>query len=110
MPIVASYHYIIGPVVAIGAVGVLVLLSRWAFGTGAAVVRRPAAAGPHDFGLLTPVATVSGRGKALALRRALAAGDVRATLAAAESPGDVHVLVFHTELDRARVLLDNAGR
>ncbi|MGI8699215.1 MAG: hypothetical protein ACR2J0_08760 [Mycobacteriales bacterium] len=111
-----GYHYLLGPVAALVAVGVLILLSRWAFGSG----HRPSVllneGGQPDYGLLTPVATVRGREDADMLRELLAEAGIRATVVpAACPPGDrlhtgFQLLVFPAVAARARDLLASSGR
>jgi hypothetical protein len=57
MPSWGSYSYAYGPVVAFLAIGVLVLMLRWAFARGGSVVERPSRPGdPDEYGLLDAVA------------------------------------------------------
>lgn len=105
-----GYHYLLGPVAALCAVGVLVLISRWAFGTGtrSPAARRPA--GPPDYGLLVPVATVRSSEDAEMLRDVLATAGIRATVAA-QTPGrGFALLVFPDAAPQARDLLASSGR
>ena len=41
MPTWGSYSYVYGPIMALVAIGILVLVLRWAFGRGSSVVERP---------------------------------------------------------------------
>ncbi len=110
-----GYHYLLGPVAALVAVGVLILASRWAFGSS----RRPSAprqpAGPPDYGLLLPVATVRSREDASMLRELLAEAGIRGTVAPAASTRgrpatDFQLLVFPATAARARELLASSER
>ncbi|MDQ6648525.1 MAG: hypothetical protein M3Z02_00155 [Actinomycetota bacterium] len=107
MPVAPQYHYALGPVLALGAVGFLALASRWIFSTGS---RRQQPTGEErpadaiDYGLLVPVSTVRSAQDAELLRAVLAAEGIRATLApfgAAKS----QVLVFRDQAARARRLV-----
>lgn len=111
-----GYHYLVGPLAALAAVGVLILLSRWAFGPG----HRPSVllreSGQPDYGLLTPVATVRSREDADMLRELLAEAGIRGTIVpTTRAPGDRYytgfqLLVFPAAAARARDLLASSGR
>jgi hypothetical protein len=99
MPIGAgsSLHFLVGPVIAFLALGGLVLFLRWAF---ASEDRGHQGA---DDGLLTPVATLSRRESALALRAVLSDAGIRSTIRC-PAPHRADVLVFPEDAQRARVL------
>lgn len=108
MPIGEAYHYLLGPLIAFAVVGVLILLSRWAFTPGSSLVGARGPSRTRDFGLLVPVATVHGAPAADTLRRVLSAHGIRGTVARADSDPDddrVHVLVFVADAARARSLV-----
>ncbi|ADB76692.1 hypothetical protein [Geodermatophilus obscurus] len=94
---VAGTHYLAGPVIAFAVIAGLALFLRWAF--RGEPRRRPAA----DDGLLTRVATLSGRESALALRAVLSDAGIRSTVRATGAHR-AEVLVFPEDADRARVL------
>jgi hypothetical protein len=97
--------YVVGPIIAFGVVAGLAAVLRWTF--DADVSTFPDRSDPEDFGLLRPVATVEDAVTARALRQTLSEAGIRATLGL--SPDNrVHVLVFATELDRARRLVGGA--
>ena len=106
MPIGAgsNLHFLVGPVIAFAVLGLLALFMRWAFGTGDGSVRgRTPPEAPSDDGLLTPVASLSRRESALALRAVLSDAGIRSTVRCpAEHRADV--LVFPEDADRARAL------
>jgi len=53
-----TYGFVAGPVLALGVVGVLSLILRWAFARGGSVVGRPPRRGaPGEYGMLVPVST-----------------------------------------------------
>lgn len=99
-----SYSYVYGPIVALAAVGVLVLLLRWTYSRGHSIVSRPAKQGHEDeYGLLVPVATPATFVEAELIRSQLVSAGIRATLApTAQGP---RVMVFREEERVARALL-----
>jgi hypothetical protein len=94
---VAGTHYLAAPVIAFAVIAGLALFLRWAFRSEPR--RRP----PADDGLLTRVATVSGRESALALRAVLSDAGIRSTVRSTGAHR-ADVLVFPEDADRARVL------
>lgn len=107
--IVPSYHYMIGPLSALLALGVVVLICRWTFSTkhrDDRTARRLAAARARgDYGLLVPVASSAEAAEAVALRDRLRDAGVRCTLAEGSQPGSWAVLVFRADAGRARELV-----
>jgi hypothetical protein len=117
-----SHYYTAGPIIAVVVVCLLGLLLRWIFGTGrskqagARPAPRPAASRPAgrsagapaglpaDYGLLRPVALLPGRPEGDALREVLTGAGIRSTVSD-RSDGQVEVLVFAADVDRARGLL-----
>ena len=99
-----SFSYAFGPVVALCAVGVLMLLLRWAFSSGHSLVeRRPEVGSPEQYGLLVPVAEPPTFVEAELVRRRLSDAGLRATLApTTEGP---RVLVFPEDVKAARLVL-----
>jgi hypothetical protein len=102
MPIGAgsNLHYLVGPVIAFAVLGLLALFLRWAFGSG---YGRGAAPAPADEGLLTPVATLSRRESALALRAVLSDAGIRSAIRC-PTTHRADVLVFPEDAERARSL------
>jgi hypothetical protein len=89
-----------GPLIAAVAAVLLTLFVRWAFGSG---YGRARTAVPPDDGLLTLIATLSGRESALALRAVLSDAGIRSTVRL-PAPHRADVLVFPEDADRARAL------
>ena len=104
MPIGAgsSLHYLVGPVIALLMIGLCSLFLRWAFSE-----RTPPSGGPGEE-LLTPVATLTRRESALALRAVLSDAGIRSTIRE-PAAHRTDVLVFPEDLDRARVLALSFG-
>ena len=101
---VTSYHYLVGPLVAFGALLVIILICRWVFSTSdrdkrAARRATAAQAARGDYGLLVPVASASTPADAEMLRGVLRDAGIRCTLAGPE------VLVFQADARRARDLV-----
>lgn len=99
--LVSSYHYLEGPAIAGGALGIIVLICRWVFSTDRPAP--PAVAARGDYGLLEPVAVVRTLDDAAMLRAVLLDAGIRGTVADAE--GGFAVLVFADDANRARALV-----
>ena len=102
--IVPSYHFLLGPTTALGALGLLVLLCRWTFGGSKTIAPPRRHTGPRDYGLLTPAVTLQQRADAEALRQRIAGHGLRCTVARSNTGPGYVVLVFPADLDRAREL------
>lgn len=99
---VSSYHFLVAPLVAFAALGVLLLICRWVF----AAPDRPRPAAPArggDYGLLVPIATVRTAADAEMLRAVLREAGIRCTVAADAAGADL--LVFGADALRARELV-----
>ncbi len=92
------------PLVALGVVGILALLLRWAFGHGRSLVeRRPLRGSRQEYGLLVCVAAPRTFIEAEMIRRRLLDAGLRATLA--PTTGGPAVMVFPEDAAAARRLL-----
>jgi hypothetical protein len=99
-----SASFLVGPLIAFGVVGLLVLLLRWTFSTGHSVVqKRPKAGTEAEYGLLVPVASPGTYIEGEMLRRTLEDARIRATLT--ETLDGPRVMVFPDDEARARELL-----
>ena len=109
MPIANSFSYLAGPLVAVAALAVIVLLCRWVFSTShrdaRTAARLRAARSRGDFGLLVPIATVRTSADGEMLRAVLRDAGIRCTLADGDAPGHSAVLVFRDDAVRARELV-----
>lgn len=108
--IVSSYHFLLGPLVAVAALGLVVLMCRWVFSTAPrderAARRAERAHTAGDYGLLVPVATAAVREDADMLRELLHEAGIRGTVAPAAAAGYA-VLVFRADAGRARALVSS---
>lgn len=101
-----SASFLVGPLIAFGVVGVLVLVLRWAFARGGSLVERKARAGAEDdYGLLVAVASPGTYVEGEILRRTLEDASIRATLT--QTLDGPRVMVFPDDERRARTILDN---
>jgi hypothetical protein len=102
-----SYSFLFGPLLALVAVGVIILLLRWAFSSGHSLVeRRPTRGTEREYGLLVTVAAPKTFVEAEVLRRTLEDAGVRATLApTVQGP---RVMVFPEDASVARALLNSS--
>ncbi|HEY6793193.1 MAG TPA: hypothetical protein VI248_00755 [Kineosporiaceae bacterium] len=99
-----SLAFVVAPLMAFLAVGVLALLLRWAFSPGRSLVaRRPRVGASTEYGLLVPVARPATVIQAEVVRRHLVARGVRATLA--PTTDGPTVLVFPRDAAVAREIL-----
>lgn len=100
---VSSYHYLEEPLIAVAALGVIVLLCRWVFSTDHRAPRLAKDPAPRDYGLLQPVCRARTPYAADILRTRLREAGIRCTVA----PGteDVELLVFPDDISRARELV-----
>jgi hypothetical protein len=99
-----SLSFLIAPLIAFLALGVLTVLLRWAFTPGRSLVaRRPRVGTSAEYGLLVPVASPPTVVQAEIVRRHLVEHGVRATLApATDGPT---VLVWPQDAAVAREIL-----
>ena len=108
-----SYSFLIGPLVAAGALGVIMLICRWVFSTthrDDRTARRLAKARARgDYGLLVPITRTRTVDDAEMLRGVLRDAGIRCTVAAAgDEPADgTDVLVFRADALRARELVSS---
>jgi hypothetical protein len=107
--VVSSYHFLFGPLVALGALGVIILICRWVFSTTErderAARARERAASAGDFGLLEPVTSVRSVDDAEMLQTVLRGAGIRATVAPDPSGVGWSVLVFRADRERAAALV-----
>ena len=108
MPAWNSFSFAFGPLVAVGLVGLFVLILRWAFRRGASVVAAAPRPGPSDdYGLMVPVASPATYIDGEVVRRRLEGHGVRATLA--QTLDGPRVMVWPADEARAREVLGRSG-
>ena len=112
--IVSSYHYLVGPLVAAGALGVIILICRWVFSTDhrddRTARRLEKARSQGDFGLLVPVASARTADDAEMLRAVLRDAGIRCTVAGPDEDdpaAPAQLLVFRADALRARDLVSS---
>ena len=107
--IVSSYHYLIGPGIAVAALVVVCLLCRWTFSTKhrdeRTADRLAKLASASDYGLLVSIAEVTEQEDADLLVEVLGGSGIRATIA--PSAKGLSVLVFRADATRARDLVNS---
>jgi hypothetical protein len=97
----SSASFLVGPILAFGVVGILVLVLRWAFRHGSSVVaHQPRSGAEDDYGLMVPVATPATYVEGEILRRTLEDARIRATLA--QTLDGPRVMVWPEDAARAR--------
>ena len=106
-----SFSFLVGPVIACLALGVIVLLCRWVFSTSHRddrTARRLAGLRSQgDYGLLVPIVTVRTVDDASMLRGVLGDAGIRCTIGAARDGNGTEVLVFRADALRARDLVSS---
>jgi len=102
---VSSYHYLEGPLIAMAALGLIVLICRWVFSTGhrASTVAPVTSVQARDFGLLQSVCTVRTHDDAMMLQALLREAGIRSTVSPSREMYDV--LVFSGDAVRAKDLV-----
>ena len=106
---VSSAHFLLGPLVAGCALGLIALICRWVFSTENRDQKRVAKAlhARPDLGLLVTVAATRNREDAEMLRDVLREAGVRASIS--EDELECQVLVFAKDADAARRLVGTAS-
>lgn len=104
MPAWQSYSYFFGPIVALLAIGVFILILRWSSQRGSSVVAPAPKAGEEtDYGLLVVVSRPASYIEGEIQRQTLVAAGVKATLTqTVEGP---RVMVFPADEAKARSLI-----
>ena len=104
MPAWQSYSYFFGPVVALLAIGVFILILRWSSQRGSSVVAPAPTAGEEtDYGLLVVVSRPASYIEGEIQRRTLVDAGVKATLT--QTVDGPRVMVFPADEAKARSLI-----
>lgn len=98
MPGTGSATYVLGPLLVAVVLGSMILIARWATGKAPSLVEEE-----RGYGLLTPVASDLSSDDAGVLQEVLSRAGIRCTVAGV--PGAYRLLVWPTDLGRARYLL-----
>lgn len=105
--LVSSYHFVLAPLVAVAALGVILLMCRWVFSVDhredRTVRRMDKLAATGDYGLLVAVARVRTAEDAQMLRSVLTGAGMRASVT--DEGLEYAVLVFRQDAARARSLV-----
>lgn len=103
-----SASFMVGPFIAIAAIGILVLILRWAFGRRTSVVAAPAQPGPeNDYGMLVIVTKPGSYVEGELQRRTLEGAGIRATLA--QTLDGPRVMVWPADENKAKAVLNGKG-
>ncbi len=101
----SSYHFLQGPLVAVAALAVIIVICRWVFSTDHRTSRTAtsAPAAVADYGLLEPVVRTATETDTRALQQRLTEAGIRSTVV--ELADGYDVLVFARDAARARDLV-----
>jgi len=102
--VVLPSHYWTGPLAALVALALVVLILRWVFSAPAPRRSAPPAV-RGDYGLLQPVATARTADDARRLRGLLREAGIRATVAESDEGGSWQLMVFRADAARASELV-----
>ncbi len=93
---------------AFSALGIMVLILRWAFARGGSVVERAAKSGnPDEYGMLVPIASPSNYIEGEVLRRSLVDAGLRASLA--QTNDGPRIMVWPKDVEVAKQVLKKAA-
>jgi hypothetical protein len=104
-----SYSFLVGPLIALLAIGGLMLVSRWMSGQRGSLIERPAQPGAaEEYGLMIPVASPRTTAEAEGTASRLAAVGVRSRVV--DTTEGLRVMVWAEDVARARSVLDDPRR
>ncbi len=96
------------PLTAFGMAAILALMVRWVFRPSRPRTGRPDHGPGADLGMLTPVLSAAPRSRAVSSKTRLSEQGLRCSLSRIDAE-HYDLLVFRTELDRAREILAITG-
>lgn len=104
-----SYSFLFGPVIALLALGGLMLVSRWMSGQESSLIERPAEPGAaEEYGLMIPVASPRTPREADRVAVQLAEAGVRSR--SVDTTEGLRVMVWAEDVAQARAVLDTPPR
>lgn len=104
-----SYSFLYGPVIALIAVGGLMLVSRWMSGQSSSLIERPATPGAaEEYGLMIPVADPRTSREADRIAVQLAEAGVRSR--SVDTTEGLRIMVWSEDVATARAILDSPPR
>lgn len=104
-----SYSFLVGPVIALLAVGALLLVARWMSAGRPSLIEEPVQPGTQEeYGLLIPVASPRDARESDRVAGRLAAAGVRARVV--DTTDGRRVMVWAEDVARARSVLDSPSR
>ena len=104
MPTWNAFSFMFGPLVGFVALGVMIVILRWAFRRGESVVERPSTPGaPDEYGMLIPISAPSNYIQGELIRQQLADAGIRASLAT--TTDGPRVLIWPGDQARAKLIL-----
>lgn len=108
---VSSYHYLIGPLMAAAALGLILVLCRWVFSThhrdDRSTRKLAALQSRGDYGLLVPIATTRTQDDTVMLSSMLREAGIRCTTGLRADGLGTDMLVFRADAARARDLVSS---
>jgi hypothetical protein len=104
-----SYSFLVGPLIALVAIGALMLVSRWMTGQQGSLIERPARRGSaEEYGLMIPVASPASPAAADQLLARLRQAGVPSR--AVDTTEGLRVMVWAEDVNAARAVLDTPSR
>lgn len=101
-----SYSFLFGPLLALVALGGLVLVARWASQSGTSLIERPARKGTsEEYGLMIPVASPRTQRASHEVAARLSTAGVRCR--EVDTTEGLRVMVWAEDVAQARAVLDS---
>jgi hypothetical protein len=104
-----SYSFLVGPLIALVAIGALMLVSRWMTGQRGSLIERPARPGSaEEYGLMIPVASPGTVAAADQVRARLREAGVSSRTV--DTTEGLRIMVWAEDVGTARSVLDTPSR